>query len=50
MRVVPAALGDDVSLIGTLPIVNERIDDPAFTGGSHRPQLAASATQGALRP
>lgn len=50
VRVVPAALGDDVSLIGTLPIVNERIGDPAFAGGSHRPQVAASATQGALRP
>lgn len=49
-RVVPAALGDDVSLIGTLQIVNERMGDPAFAGGSNRPQLAASATQGASRP
>ncbi len=49
VRVVPAALGDDVSLIGSLPIVNERIDDPAFAGGSHRPQVAATAEQGALR-
>jgi glucokinase len=30
VRVVPAALGDDVSLIGSLPIVNERLNDPAF--------------------
>jgi glucokinase len=30
VRVVAAALGDDVSLIGSLPIVNERLDDPAF--------------------
>jgi glucokinase len=50
VQVVPAALGDDVSLVGTLPIVNERIGDPAFAGGSHRPQVAATATQGALRP
>jgi predicted NBD/HSP70 family sugar kinase len=26
--------GDDVSLIGLLPIVNERIDDPAFRRAS----------------
>jgi len=50
VRVVPAALGDDVSLIGLVPIVNERIGDPAFAGGSRRPQVAASATQGASRP
>ena len=50
VRVVPAALGDDVSLIGLLPIVNERIGDPAFAGGWHRPQTAAIAEQGALRP
>lgn len=30
VRVVPPALGDDVSLIGALPIVNDRLDDPAF--------------------
>jgi glucokinase len=50
VRVVPAALGDDVSLIGLLPIVNERIGDPAFAGGAHLPQVAASAAQGASRP
>ena len=38
------------AFLGTLPIVNERIGDPAFAGGTHRPQVAASATQGALRP
>ncbi|MCA1588022.1 MAG: ROK family protein [Chloroflexi bacterium] len=30
VRVVRPALGDDVSLIGALPIVNERLDDPTF--------------------
>jgi glucokinase len=50
VRVVPAALGDDVSLIGTLPIVHARIGDPAFGGGSHRPRNAALVEQGALRP
>jgi glucokinase len=29
-RVVPAALGDDVSLIGIHPIVIERLNDPAY--------------------
>lgn len=50
VRVVPASLGDDVSLVGALPIVNARIGDPAFAGRSHRPQVAATATQGASRP
>jgi glucokinase len=48
VRIVPAALGPDVSLIGTVPIVKERIGDPRFDG-SHRPQTAA-AQQGAARP
>jgi glucokinase len=30
VRIEMAALGDDVSLIGSLPIVNERIGDPAY--------------------
>ena len=30
VQVLPAEHGDDVSLIGLLPIVNERLDDPAF--------------------
>ncbi len=30
VRVSPAEHGDDVSLIGLLPIVNERMNDPAF--------------------
>ena len=34
VRVVPPALGDDVSLIGALPIVNDRLDDPAFRRAS----------------
>lgn len=33
VRVTLAALGDDVSLIGSLPIVNERLDDPAYRQG-----------------
>ncbi|HET6819805.1 MAG TPA: ROK family protein [Candidatus Limnocylindria bacterium] len=35
VRVVPAELGDDVSLIGSLPIVNERLKDPAFQHSVH---------------
>jgi len=34
-RIEPAALGGDVSLIGLLPIVNDRIGDPAYASGSH---------------
>ncbi len=49
VRIEPAALGGDVSLIGALPIVNDRIGDPAYTSGSHRPPLAAPQ-QGASRP
>lgn len=41
VRIEPAALGGDVSLIGLLPIVNDRIGDPAFNAGSHRPPAAA---------
>ncbi|HET9540937.1 MAG TPA: ROK family protein [Candidatus Limnocylindria bacterium] len=33
VRVVPAEHGDDVSLIGLLPIVNERLQDPAYRRG-----------------
>ncbi|MDP9468470.1 MAG: ROK family protein, partial [Chloroflexota bacterium] len=43
VRIVPAALGADVSLIGGLPIVYDRIGDPAYAAGS-QPQ------QGALHP
>ena len=50
VRVEPAGLKDDVSLIGCLPIVAERLADPAFRGGSHRPRMAATNEQGALRP
>jgi glucokinase len=49
VRIVPAALGPDVSLIGVLPIVHERIGDLP-RGGSHRPQTAAAHQQGAVRP
>ena len=47
VRVVPAALGDDVSLIGGLPIVNDRLDDPAFPRAT-RPAAQASPAPGAL--
>jgi glucokinase len=40
VRIVPAALGGDVSLIGGLPIVNDRIGDPAYSAGSHSQQGA----------
>jgi glucokinase len=43
VRVDQPTLGADVSLIGGLPIVNDRLDDPAYAAGS-RPQ------QGALQP
>ena len=43
VRIVPAALGGDVSLIGGLPIVNDRLDDPAYAPGSQ-------PKQGALHP
>jgi glucokinase len=39
VRLEPAALGGDVSLVGALPIVNDRLGDPAFEAGS-RPSPA----------
>jgi glucokinase len=36
VRIEPAALGGDVSLIGSLPIVNDRIGDPAYQSGTHQ--------------
>jgi glucokinase len=39
VRIEPAALGGDVSLIGALPIVNDRLGDPAYEAGS-RPSPA----------
>ncbi len=50
VRVEPAAFNEDVSLVGTLPIVAERIGDPAFRQGSHRPPAAATNELGAFRP
>ena len=47
-RIEPAALGGDVSLIGSLPIVNERMGDPAYAGS--RASHAATTVQGATRP
>jgi predicted NBD/HSP70 family sugar kinase len=34
VRIAAAEHGDDVSLVGLLPIVNERLHDPAFRRGS----------------
>ena len=45
-RIVPAALGGDVSLVGLLPIVNDRIGDPAHWAGSDTSRTA-TASQGA---
>jgi glucokinase len=51
VRVVPAELGDDVSLIGIHPIVAERMADPAFATAWNRSAAAAPKNaQGALRP
>jgi glucokinase len=44
VRIEAAALGGDVSLIGSLPIVNDRLGDPAYAAGS-RPK-PATAQQG----
>ena len=41
VRIEPAELGADVSLIGSLPIVNDRLGDPAYLTGSHRSRTAA---------
>ncbi len=49
VRLEPPSLGGDVSLIGALPIVNDRIGDPAFGTGPHRP-LPAANQQGAANP
>ena len=46
VRIAPASLGPDVSLIGLLPIVNDRLGDPAFAAGS-RLTPPASVPQGA---
>jgi glucokinase len=46
VRIEPASLGPDVSLIGLLPIVNDRIGDPSFADGSSAAPLVA-AQQGA---
>jgi len=45
VRLAPARFGDDVSLIGCLPIVNERLDDPAYRRSSAGETLAAGATR-----
>jgi glucokinase len=46
-RIEPAALGGDVSLIGLLPIVNDRIGDPSWAAGSKASRMA-TAEQGAV--
>jgi glucokinase len=48
VRIEPAAFGGDVSLIGLLPILQERIGDPAYTAGTQGPRTAATQ-QGVLR-
>jgi len=45
VRIVPPRFGDDVSLIGSLPIVNERMNDPAF-----RPVPPLAAAVAGRRP
>jgi glucokinase len=47
-RIEPAALGGDVSLVGLLPIVNDRMGDPAYAGS--QASRAATTVQGASRP
>ena len=42
VRIVPATLGDDVSLIGCLPIVTARMADPTFRVGSQRQMMAST--------
>jgi glucokinase len=42
VRIVPATLGDDVSLIGCLPIVTARLADPAYRVGSQRQMMATT--------
>jgi glucokinase len=42
-RIEPAALGGDVSLIGILPIVNDRIGDLAYASGSRTSHRATTA-------
>lgn len=41
VRIARAELGGDVSLIGLLPIVNDRMDDAAFRAAASRPPTAA---------
>lgn len=43
VRIEPAALGGDVSLIGLLPIVNDRIGDPGYASGSRTSHRATTA-------
>jgi glucokinase len=38
VRIVPAALGDDVSLVGGLVLVHTRIGDPRWRAGRPAPQ------------
>ncbi len=44
VRLAPARFGDDVSLIGSLPIVNERLYDPAYRRSPAGENLASGAT------
>jgi glucokinase len=44
VRIMPAEHGDDVSLVGLLPIVNERINDPAFRKAAAAPASVPAAS------
>lgn len=44
VRIAPARFGADVSLIGSLPIVNERLDDPAYRRSPQASSHAVGAT------
>ena len=48
VRIEPAALGGDVSLIGLLPIVNDRIGDPGYASGSRMSHRATTAEGASL--
>ncbi len=43
-RLAPARFGDDVSLIGSVPIVNERLNDPAYRRSLAGDSVASGAT------
>jgi glucokinase len=44
VRIAPARFGDDVSLIGCLPLVNDRLHDPAYRRSPDGAELLSGAT------